>query len=841
MARYDKKSVKDAASGRWPEIISRLANVPEAILDGGHHPCPKCGGDNRFRFIDEDDGACLCNQCFKEKNGDGLSAVMWLTGWSFPKTLREVASYAGMDVEPSTPDESTAEIRHETYSEIARLFPLSAKHRSDMLARGITEGEIDLLGYWSAPAGGAIQLMTAFDSERRVKVSEAVPGIMPGGALTIAASNALMIPVRDRFGRVAAVQCRPDKPSNPKFKYFWLSSKDHGLSPGAPAHLSIAKSATPSDGKTVRLTEGPIKADIASYFSGIKTVAVAGVNNWRAGVDLICELKPEFVRLAFDADCSTNVAVAKATVEAYDELMKRGLLVQLESWNPEAKGIDDAIAAGVAVEALPIEETKRKIDRLRMVVADAQKVERIQNYRLTPGPPTKTGDPTWEKSPLPVPVIAKKLTDLQDGWPKSCGGILFVTNGNQIRELNSPHELFGWIAVRSPVDFHAGNGCIGKQEFFAELPYHVEQFEATESLPHFPPLPNCFYSHAAEPGSGKYLEQFLDFFSPATEFDRQLILAFIATTFWGGAPGRRVAFGVDSITGTGAGKSELVKRVASLTGGAYEFGSQDIKEENIRKALVNGQRFRVALMDNVKESCLSSAVIESLVTSPSLGGHKLHVGYNSRPNVITWAVTMNGMALSRDLAQRMVVIKMTQPNRSGTWDDDVDRFIVQHREDVVSDIAAFFQRPTTRLSRYTRWASWEVAILSRMENPTAMQKLIEQRSSDSDEDQSTAQSFCEYATEQLTSMGYDPLEDAIHIPSGVATHWMMEASGKDFTKRSAAAALKAMVDGGSLKNIKLNPSRKFGRGWVWNCASESPINYTLEKTIVAKNYRENSF
>ncbi len=87
----DIADVKRAAAGRWVEILSRLGGVDESSLDGRHHPCPKCEGTDRFRLIDADAGALFCNQCFSEKNGDGLAALRWLNGWDFPKTLLAVA------------------------------------------------------------------------------------------------------------------------------------------------------------------------------------------------------------------------------------------------------------------------------------------------------------------------------------------------------------------------------------------------------------------------------------------------------------------------------------------------------------------------------------------------------------------------------------------------------------------------------------------------------------------------------------------------------------------------------------------------------------------------------
>jgi len=97
--RYDVATLKRAADGRWAEILSRLAGIPQEILDGKHHPCPKCGGTDRFRFIDRDAGACYCNRCFNTNNGDGIAALQWARGWTFPQTLTEVSRY--LDVELS--------------------------------------------------------------------------------------------------------------------------------------------------------------------------------------------------------------------------------------------------------------------------------------------------------------------------------------------------------------------------------------------------------------------------------------------------------------------------------------------------------------------------------------------------------------------------------------------------------------------------------------------------------------------------------------------------------------------------------------------------------------------
>jgi phage/plasmid primase-like uncharacterized protein len=93
-----KEAIKTAARGRWLEIHTTLAGIPAEILDGRHHPCPKCGGTDRFRALDDFSatGAVLCNQCFSSKNGDGIAALQWLLGKPFEEVLVTLADHLGI-------------------------------------------------------------------------------------------------------------------------------------------------------------------------------------------------------------------------------------------------------------------------------------------------------------------------------------------------------------------------------------------------------------------------------------------------------------------------------------------------------------------------------------------------------------------------------------------------------------------------------------------------------------------------------------------------------------------------------------------------------------------------
>lgn len=92
--QYDRDEIK-AARGRELEILRDVAGIPDSYLDGKHHPCPKCGGKDRFRLIDKEAGAVICNQCFKEANGDFIAAVRWMHNVTFPDALKITRWFTG--------------------------------------------------------------------------------------------------------------------------------------------------------------------------------------------------------------------------------------------------------------------------------------------------------------------------------------------------------------------------------------------------------------------------------------------------------------------------------------------------------------------------------------------------------------------------------------------------------------------------------------------------------------------------------------------------------------------------------------------------------------------------
>lgn len=95
-SRVNITELKSLAHGRWLDIFRTVAGVD---LDPGcqrrHGPCPRCGGTDRFRAIDLDNGALFCNGCFSHENGDGISALGWLTGRPFNEVVDTLCEYLG--------------------------------------------------------------------------------------------------------------------------------------------------------------------------------------------------------------------------------------------------------------------------------------------------------------------------------------------------------------------------------------------------------------------------------------------------------------------------------------------------------------------------------------------------------------------------------------------------------------------------------------------------------------------------------------------------------------------------------------------------------------------------
>jgi phage/plasmid primase-like uncharacterized protein len=89
--------VRRAATNRWREVLP-LCGVSPRLLDNRHHPCPGCGGSDRFRFDDrEGRGTFICSQGGGEPiAGDGFTLLQHVHGCGFASAAEMVATSLGL-------------------------------------------------------------------------------------------------------------------------------------------------------------------------------------------------------------------------------------------------------------------------------------------------------------------------------------------------------------------------------------------------------------------------------------------------------------------------------------------------------------------------------------------------------------------------------------------------------------------------------------------------------------------------------------------------------------------------------------------------------------------------
>ena len=112
--RFEAAEVKRAAAGRWTDILPAVTSIDSNKLNGKNGPCPECGGSDRFHATKNfaETGGLFCRNCHNgdtnPKAGDGLAAVQWLNGCTFPKALELVSDAVGLS--PIDPENDTRDI-----------------------------------------------------------------------------------------------------------------------------------------------------------------------------------------------------------------------------------------------------------------------------------------------------------------------------------------------------------------------------------------------------------------------------------------------------------------------------------------------------------------------------------------------------------------------------------------------------------------------------------------------------------------------------------------------------------------------------------------------------------
>lgn len=438
------------------------------------------------------------------------------------------------------------------------------------------------------------------------------------------------------------------------------------------------------------------------------------------------------------------------------------------------------------------------------------------------------GKPAVIKVGLPITTITDVMYKSTHQWPKRVGSLLFAEDDDHHPLwLESADALFAWIGrvLSGGVRWVGGEDKVTKGEFYHGVMQTAEPYDAVEPFPHYPPMPRTWYMHQdLQGGDGQALGELLARFKPATLVDGDLLRAFFLSLLWGGAPGQRPAWlftseDNDPETGRGVGKSTAVKMGALLVGGHVDGSANEPMEKLITRLLsVEGIDKRVVLVDNVKTLRFSWGELEGLITNDTVSGHRMYAGEGRRPNTLTYCLTLNGASLSKDMAQRCVIVKVARPPRDAGWEEGTRALIQEKRWAILGDLLEALRAPAEPLKRYSRWASWEAAVLARVGDPSECQKVIAERQGEVDEDAAAADVVREAFLARLKQHGLAADTAVIWFVSKDVADIVNEATDEKRARNKATAYLR------TLGIPELRESRRgTGRGWTWH-GSRAPAD-----------------
>lgn len=95
--------VREAAYGRWKDLVFPAFGIQVPGKKNDHGPCPICGGKDRFRCDDQQGkGTWICNQCGA---GDGFSLVEKARSMNYSEVLKEVGAVLGLSADSKITNE----------------------------------------------------------------------------------------------------------------------------------------------------------------------------------------------------------------------------------------------------------------------------------------------------------------------------------------------------------------------------------------------------------------------------------------------------------------------------------------------------------------------------------------------------------------------------------------------------------------------------------------------------------------------------------------------------------------------------------------------------------------
>ena len=334
------------------------------------------------------------------------------------------------------------------------------------------------------------------------------------------------------------------------------------------------------------------------------------------------------------------------------------------------------------------------------------------------------GETVYKLKPLCFDLVLSRFQKLLNGKVVNVNDELIALPNNpedKLFPLRNATDIFSYLGVafKGIPDWMHGQGYMSKDELFSALSANLPEYESIEKTPHFPRLSKSIYLLPELPAADiSILNKFLDFFSPETSYDRDLILAMFLTTLWGGPAGQRAPFLVTSKDGRGVGKSTLAETAAKLLNQVPIQASTRLDSDSLTTRLLSWEamKSRIVLFDNEVATMqkISNAGMAALFTAGEISGKRLYKGEGSRPNYLVWIMTLNSVTFDSDFASRCIPIALKRPPHTINWQAKLNAFIESHRWVLIATMIELLKTETENLLPVTRWGLWENQVLAKV-------------------------------------------------------------------------------------------------------------------------------
>jgi DNA primase len=308
----------------------------------GKVTCPVCCKTHRYHCsVTVDESLALCRNRWSESHAKDGRYIHILQ----PNLQKGFTPTTAPPRQESGTEQADADRLNAVYCAMLSHMELSPVHGDELLIRrGLSDMTIAKNLYASVPNEvKGNRLARALD---RLLDLKGVPGFyrQEGSWRLNTNYKGYYIPYRDERGRIVGLQIRRDRDAKPR--YLWLSST--GLPEGTPAKacLHFSKPDIAEREGEILVTEGALKAERISDFTGKPVVALAGVTAMspETFTQRLLRVFPRLksVKVCFDMDWQEKPEVRSALLRLHRKLKKTALEVKGATWDITlGKGYDD--------------------------------------------------------------------------------------------------------------------------------------------------------------------------------------------------------------------------------------------------------------------------------------------------------------------------------------------------------------------------------------------------------------------------------------------------------------------------------------------------------------------